>query len=489
MVSGVFFKQGKAGSGQTAGRANCTALPPFLLAIHNPLTSGTILAGVPELSSTVIRVDAIGKEYRVGALDAMGGPGLLRDKIAGAVRNPLGLLKRKPKETFWALKDVSFEVKEGEVLGLIGRNGAGKSTLLKILSRITKPTVGHAEIHGRVGSLLEVGTGFHPELTGRENVFLNGAILGMRRREIARKFDEIVAFAEVEKFIDTPVKHYSSGMYVRLAFAVAAHLETEILFVDEVLSVGDVAFQKKCMGKMGDVARHGRTIIFVSHNVNAVAALCQSAMLLEHGKLAFRSQNVNEVLRRYSSHRTNAHTVDLSGQPRNRGGGVFQEISLVDEERGPSHCVAPGANFAVSLKVKPPRAIVNPKVTLAVTSYRGERVFAVGTNIGGNEIPVVDAPSSVVVRFTMPLLVAGEYALDIGIYDRTGTPLDEIHGAASLEVLNDGYLSTVEEHNHHMGYIMVRSEWSCVEGDARDSSGLISAGRCDSNSAARRTNS
>ncbi|HEX5424419.1 MAG TPA: ABC transporter ATP-binding protein [Candidatus Acidoferrales bacterium] len=243
---------------------------------------------------SVITVENIGKRYRVGA-DASG---MLRDRIADALRHPVAALRRKPRDTFWALRDVSFEVQEGEVLGLIGRNGAGKSTLLKVLSRITKPTVGHAEIHGRVGSLLEVGTGFHPELSGRENVSLNGAILGMGRREIARKFDEIVAFAEVEKFIDTPVKYYSSGMYIRLAFAVAAHLETEILFVDEVLSVGDVSFQKKCLGKMGDVAAQGRTVIFVSHNVTAVTRLCSSCMLLRDGKVV-KEGRTHEVMDAY----------------------------------------------------------------------------------------------------------------------------------------------------------------------------------------------
>jgi lipopolysaccharide transport system ATP-binding protein len=245
--------------------------------------------------ATVIRVENIGKRYRVGALEA---GGLLRDKLAGVLRDPVSLVRRRKKETFWALKDISFDVKEGEVLGLIGRNGAGKSTLLKILARITKPTVGEAVIHGRVGSLLEVGTGFHPELTGRENVFLNGAILGMGRREITRKFDEIVAFAEVEKFIDTPVKRYSSGMYIRLAFAVAAHLETEILFVDEVLSVGDASFQKKCLGKMGDVAHQGRTIIFVSHNMTALTKLCTRAVLLEGGAITCTGDS-DEVVNRY----------------------------------------------------------------------------------------------------------------------------------------------------------------------------------------------
>src|ERR1700704_5440390 len=217
----------------------------------------------------VIRAEGLGKKYRRG-LQADGG---LRHSLEAFLRSPIASLRKKKEETFWALKDVSLEVKEGEVLGLIGRNGAGKTTLLKILSRITRPTEGWAEIHGRVGSLLEVGTGFHPELTGRENTFLSGAILGMGRREIDRKFDEIVAFAEIEKFIDTPVKHYSTGMYMRLAFSVAAHLEPEILLVDEVLAVGDASFQRKCLGKMGDVSRQGRTIVFVSHNMAAVESL------------------------------------------------------------------------------------------------------------------------------------------------------------------------------------------------------------------------
>lgn len=203
-------------------------------------------------------------------------------------------------DTFWALKDVSFEVQEGEVLGIIGRNGAGKTTLLKILSRVTEPTDGEIRIRGRVGSLLEVGTGFHPELTGRENIFLNGAILGMRREEIKKKFDEIVAFAEIEKFLDTPVKRYSSGMYVRLAFAVAAYLEPEILLVDEVLAVGDAQFQKKCLGKMGEVAKEGRTVLFVSHNMAAIEQLCSSALLLENGKVSKTGEDVLSIVKEYS---------------------------------------------------------------------------------------------------------------------------------------------------------------------------------------------
>src|SRR5260370_25035928 len=234
----------------------------------------------------IIKVENLSKQYRIGARKES--YATLRDTIAGAVRAPfnaLGRNGRSGKTSIWALKYVNFEVVPGEVVGIIGRNGAGKSTLLKILSQITEPTTGQVEVYGRIASLLEVGTGFHPELSGRENIFLNGAILGMRRAEIAHKFDEIVAFAETEKFIDTPVKRYSSGMLVRLAFAVAAHLEPEILLVDEVLAVGDVAFQKKCLGKRNDVASKGRTVLFVSHNTAAVQKLCQRAVWLESGKV------------------------------------------------------------------------------------------------------------------------------------------------------------------------------------------------------------
>ncbi|HEV2618192.1 MAG TPA: ABC transporter ATP-binding protein [Candidatus Acidoferrales bacterium] len=232
------------------------------------------------MSDAVIRVEGIGKRYQIGERAQQGA--LLRDVIAGAFRRNG---KRSSRDAIWAVRDVSFEVKQGEVVGLIGRNGAGKSTLLKILARITRPTVGHAELHGRIASLLEVGTGFHAELTGRENVFLSGAILGMSKAEITRKFDAIVAFAEVERFIDTPIKHYSSGMGMRLAFAVAAHLEPEILLVDEVLSVGDARFQKKCLGKMEEVSRGGRTILFVSHSSAAVTRLCSRCVLLNAGRV------------------------------------------------------------------------------------------------------------------------------------------------------------------------------------------------------------
>ncbi|NJN02679.1 MAG: ATP-binding cassette domain-containing protein [Leptolyngbyaceae cyanobacterium RM1_1_2] len=252
------------------------------------------------MGETVIRVENLSKKYLLRHEQA-GQYKTLRDAIvsgASSLKQRLsGQSVRAKREEFWALKDVSFEVKQGEVVGIIGRNGAGKSTLLKILSRITEPTAGRVSIRGRVASLLEVGTGFHPELTGRENIFLNGAILGMSRVEINRKFDEIVAFAEVEKFLDTPVKHYSSGMYVRLAFAVAAHLEPEILIIDEVLAVGDASFQKKCLGKMEEVGKDGRTVIFVSHQMDMIHALCDRCILLDKGSVMLSSypEEVTEI--------------------------------------------------------------------------------------------------------------------------------------------------------------------------------------------------
>ena len=260
------------------------------------------------MSDVVIRAEHVSKQYRIGGPQGRLKYRTIRETLVDAAKTPFRRAARLLRgeaygaadleETIWALKDVSFEVKEGDVVGLIGRNGAGKTTLLKILSRITEPTEGGVDLYGRVGSLLEVGTGFHPELTGRENIYLNGAILGMRRTEIERKFDEIVAFSEIEKFLDTPVKHYSSGMYVRLAFSVAAHLEPEILLVDEVLAVGDAAFQKKCLGKMDSVAREGRTVLFVSHNMAAVQRLCPNSFWMEGGRVR-RSGPTSEVVADY----------------------------------------------------------------------------------------------------------------------------------------------------------------------------------------------
>ncbi|MEK6334884.1 MAG: polysaccharide ABC transporter ATP-binding protein [Acidobacteriota bacterium] len=284
------------------------------------------------MNEIAIRCDGLSKRYRIGRPERYLA---LRDVVTDAVSSPFRRLRsafsnaksngngNSPVETrsniIWALDNLSFEVKHGEVVGVIGRNGAGKSTLLKILSRITKPTKGSAEIHGRVGSLLEVGTGFHPELTGRENIYLNGAILGMRKAEIDRKFDEIVAFAEVEKFIDTPVKRYSSGMHVRLAFAVAAHLQPEILLVDEVLAVGDAAFQKKCLGKMGNVAKEGRTVLFVSHNMQAMSQLADRCILLDAGQARFDGATAQAVAM-YLGNETDAGTAGHYAAPAEKAG-------------------------------------------------------------------------------------------------------------------------------------------------------------------------
>ncbi|HKF50794.1 MAG TPA: ABC transporter ATP-binding protein [Candidatus Acidoferrales bacterium] len=325
------------------------------------------------MNDAVIRVRGIGKLYEIG--ERSHGYKTLRESLVSAVRNPFRARAAKNNhnsngssaealakaDTFWALKDINFDVHRGEIVGIIGRNGAGKSTLLKILSRITDPTEGEIEIEGRVGSLLEVGTGFHPELTGRENIFLNGAILGMKRAEIAARFDEIVAFAGTEKFLDTPVKYYSSGMYMRLAFAIAAHLEPEILIVDEVLAVGDAEFQKKCLGKIGDVARSGRTVLFVSHQMAAVASLCNRVILLDAGEikaigdcsevipkyLVSESDSAQIVNLRHHTGRVGTGEVriveaairDKNGDLRNRfnyGEDIFFELTLERVTRAPA---------------------------------------------------------------------------------------------------------------------------------------------------------
>ena len=285
---------------------------------------------------TAIRVRGLGKKYTIG------GPQerypTFRDAIVKSIKAPFRRLTQKGADQsvneFWALKDVSFDVQKGEVIGIIGRNGAGKSTILKILSRITMPTEGEVDIYGRIGSLLEVGTGFHPELTGSENIFLSGSILGMKRREIDAKLDEIVKFSEIEKFLDTPVKRYSSGMYVRLAFAVAAHMDTEILLVDEVLAVGDAAFQKKCMGKMGDVAaKEGRTVLFISHNMGAIESLCQKSILMEGGSIS-SSGDTKDVVNIYltSANRELATPIALRTERRGTGKLIFDEIIIDDSQ-------------------------------------------------------------------------------------------------------------------------------------------------------------
>jgi lipopolysaccharide transport system ATP-binding protein len=329
------------------------------------------------VSEAAIRVDGIGKSYRIS--DRRARYETLRDRIVDFARHPLTALRGgAPAHDFWALKDVSFEVKQGEVIGIVGRNGAGKSTLLKILSRISEPSEGGAYIRGRVGSLLEVGTGFHPELTGRENVFLNGAILGMKRAETARKFDEIIAFAQVEEFIDTPVKFYSSGMYMRLAFAVAAHLEPDILVVDEVLAVGDAAFQKKCLGKMEDVARGGRTVLFVSHQMNAVKSLCSKALWLARGRVIDYAA-ADDVVRRYLSDEGDSASWTSDGAP---GEGLDnphfspRRFALVDSGLAPLEGSA-SADEKVGILIDGEVQAAHSALTVgfAVTATTGELLF------------------------------------------------------------------------------------------------------------------
>ncbi|MGD2057286.1 MAG: ABC transporter ATP-binding protein [Anaerolineales bacterium] len=326
------------------------------------------------MSDIAIRVEGLSKRYRIGAMPT--GYRTLRDSlVSGFKRLSSGELRRE-KETIWALKDVSFELQKGQVLGIIGRNGAGKSTLLKLLSRVTEPTEGFAEIHGRVGSLLEVGTGFHPELTGRENIYLNGAILGMKRAEIESKFDEIVDFAEVRKFIDTPVKRYSSGMYLRLAFAVAAHLEPEILVVDEVLAVGDAEFQRKCLGKMSDVAHEGRTVLFVSHNMSAIMRLTEETIVLEKGRVSLRAATPEAVDYYMTSEmaRSGERTWEIGATA---DGNPFRPLSLrvVDHQGRVVDRVLSTEDFTVDFEYELEQGITGLRVGLYLYTSRGEPVF------------------------------------------------------------------------------------------------------------------
>ncbi len=340
------------------------------------------------MSNLAIRVENIGKQYIIGS--APGGASTrvyyhtLRDTLANALSSPFRRLKNsrdnrstKNVETIWALEDISFELEKGKVLGVIGRNGAGKSTLLKILSRVTEPTKGIAEIHGRVGSLLEVGTGFHPELTGRENIFLNGAILGMKRAEIERKFDEIVAFSEVEKFIDTPVKRYSSGMYLRLAFAVAAHLEPEILVVDEVLAVGDAEFQRKCLGKMSDVAQEGRTILFVSHNMSAILRLTEETIVLDKGRLIRRAPTSQAVDFYMSAGFTQAGERVWEQEEIPSNAHPFEPISLrIHDQQGRAvDTIRSVEPFSIHMEYRLKAPITGLRIGLYLMTARGEYVF------------------------------------------------------------------------------------------------------------------
>jgi len=333
------------------------------------------------MTDVAIRVENISKQYRIGL--AQSRPDTLRDLLVSGVQRIRDVVRRKGNGRYdspshiWALKDVSFEVQQGQVLGIVGRNGAGKSTLLKILSRVTYPTKGYGEIHGRVGSLLEVGTGFHPELSGRENIFLNGAILGMRREEINRKFDEIVAFSEVGKFIDTPVKRYSSGMYLRLAFAVAAHLEPEILVVDEVLAVGDAEFQRKCLGKMNDVAQEGRTVLFVSHNMSAILRLTQETIVLDAGQIVMRGPTPEAVDHYLNMGLTKQGNRYWTPEELGDAIGSFQPIALrvLNTQGRVVDTVTAAEGFSIEFEYNLSEPINGLRAGLYMMTTRGEYIF------------------------------------------------------------------------------------------------------------------
>jgi lipopolysaccharide transport system ATP-binding protein len=415
--------------------------------------------------SVAIKVEGLGKKY------------ILRHQVAGrsryvALRDVLAdkaasLFKRRSssderREEFWALKDVSFEIKQGEAVGIIGRNGAGKSTLLKLLSRITKPTQGRIEIEGRVASLLEVGTGFHPELTGRENIFLNGAILGMHRAEIKRKFDEIVAFAEVEKFLDTPVKRYSSGMYMRLAFAVAAHLEPEILIVDEVLAVGDAEFQKKCLGKMSHVAQDGRTVLFVSHNLQAIRQMCKNVILLKQGKIAAVGAahvGINLYLEQNATAYLGA--TDLETHPRQRPpeAGKLLSLKFLNQQGEPVSQVKSAEDLMVEVRFRINQPTDSLDIPMAIVHTEGIKIFSEAYSDQFKKLRL--DVGEYVVRFSIPLrfLKLESYSLAIGLFDgpRYG---DFIEGLPLPELVNEA--ADLHMETHRWGFVRIPVVWKPV---------------------------
>ena len=395
---------------------------------------------------------------REGVVNSLAAPGRI-------IQNALGRWSRRPAwrdSEFWAVRDLSFDVMPGEVVGLIGRNGAGKSTLLKLLSRVTKPTAGRAELRGQVGSLLEVGTGFHPELTGRENVYLSGAVLGMKRAEISRKFDRIVDFADVEQFIDTPVKRYSSGMYVRLAFAVAAHLETEIVLIDEVLAVGDLAFQKKCLGKIDDVAREGRTIIFVSHNMATIESLCSQALLLDHGRVRL-SGTPHAVIDEY--HKSIADQelgrADLSSHTGRKPGAtpIMTNVRVADS-RGDVGITRTGQSLTVEVEFHSRRPL-RPCLGFTIKTDRGFRVCHLSDRFAGQLIGCPPLQSGAVICEIPDLpLLPGRYWLDLWLEDSTAwVPLDKVEDAVPFDVVQSDVLGTGRLPPATEGAILCHGKW------------------------------
>lgn len=402
------------------------------------------------VSPIVIRAEGLGKKYLIGHETGRPRYLALRDVLVQGGKNIFRKAKgltqsaeataRPEIEEFWALKNVNFELGSGEVLGIIGRNGAGKSTLLKILSRITEPSAGRVTIRGRVASLLEVGTGFHPELTGRENIFLNGAVLGMKRAEIKRKFDEIVDFAEVEKFLDTPVKRYSSGMYVRLAFAVAAHLEPEILVVDEVLAVGDAEFQKKCLNKMSEVASGGRTVLFVSHNLSAVADLCTRALLLEKGQIECAG-TPEQVITAYIEQSSSSQIGNLISR-------TVGDITLLFELSGnsASNIYQSGLPLELSLDCSSNRPVRLDEFCLVVESLRGQQVGLIDFRLADDQITLSPAGATYIARLANSDLVPGTYVIKTWISGPEIAEELELGTIEFVEVAGGGRLSLFPAH-------------------------------------------
>lgn len=406
------------------------------------------------MSHPAVRAIDVSKRYQLGMRRAK--YATLRETLMRGFR-PRDAVVEVERE-HWALRQVSFEVLPGEVVGVIGHNGAGKSTLLKVLSRITEPTSGRVEISGRVASLLEVGTGFHPELTGRENVFLNGAILGMRRVEITRKFDEIVSFAEVQKFIDTPVKHYSSGMYLRLAFAVAAHLESEVLLVDEVLAVGDQAFQRRCLNKMGDVARSGRTVLLVSHNLAAVESLCERAFLIANGMLVLAS-DVREVVRRYSLISGERVRESLRDRQDRRGDGAFRFVGVriypVDD---PDSGLYSGCDAVVELDYESAGSSKSTRIAISVLDQHDRMLFACDSEHVGGPLELDEAGTVACTIGSLPL-APGTYRLMLWA-TVAGNVSDHVQHAAEFVVSPADFFGTGRlPDNPKYGPFLVRHRW------------------------------
>jgi lipopolysaccharide transport system ATP-binding protein len=416
------------------------------------------------MPTPVISVEGLGKAYRIGQQHPQHQN--FREALMELARAPFRQLRKLSEDwtddtdTYWAIRDITFSVNCGEVVGIIGRNGAGKSTLLKVLSRITEPTEGQARLRGRVASLLEVGTGFHPELTGRENIFLNGAILGMRKNEIRKKFDEIVAFSEVEKFLDTPVKRYSSGMYVRLAFAVAAHLEPEVLIVDEVLAVGDAAFQAKCLGKMGEVVKEGRTVLFVSHNMDAIASLCTHVVVVNKGRASERL-SADEGVKRYLTLAHVDNNLPLSEKPRKQHvprPPIFTGLSAMSAS-GHRNVVECGEGITFEIEAENFQDVRNLTCGIALHNARGQRVLFLHTLYHSGLI----VPGSKRARFTcnvpsMPL-VPGSYHLELVMADGYQI-IEQVERADKIDVVYADMLGTGRLPKQGQGYFVLPCTWT-----------------------------